>query len=1449
MSFARKLFALILTVGLVFQSPAYAATYFYRYGVTPAAETASAPSSPAPIGVFTILIDSPVPNVASIGDSYTATTYVYSNVGSVAFSVQSGALPAGITINPATGTISGSPLGVGTSSAVIQGIDTVTGKVATAAITIDTIDPFSISGNPGAVVTVNTPYSASFSLSGGSEPYGFSIGATPSGLSFVTSASTATLSGIPSVPGIYGIAVVGSEAHGLSVQYPFSLTVADLLSLAGSPPASGTVGVAYSGQLVVSGGAAPFSYALFAGTLPPGLMVKAATGIISGVPVAAGAKNGIRIKVTDASGQSAISAPFSIVISASGAQPLALSGTGVPNGIENVSYSSQFTAGGGSGGYVYSLVSGTLPAGLSLNSSTGLISGSPAFGSVGSYPGIAVQVTDSALHVVTSNPFTLSIAPGAVPLAISGVPVSSVQQGSNYAVKFTGTGGSGAGYVYAVTSGTLPHGLSLNSSTGLISGTATTVGTYPGIVVRVMDSSAHTASTAPFSIAVGAPPPLSITGSPTPSVNQGANYSAIWTAFDGSGAGYHFTSVGAALPPGLTLSDINGVQGFLSGTATLPGVYSGLQIQVQDSDGNVALSNLFTVTIVPTASPSSPLIISGVADGGQVGEVYSAQFVASGGVSPYVYAVASGMLPSGLTLDPATGLISGTPVVGGVSSGITVSVTDAVNTTVVTAPFSISVVDSSPLTISWTPQTNWQVGDFVAVAVTVSGGDSANYVFSINGTLPPGLSLFSSGALVGSLSEAGTFGPFSVTVSDGVRTATTDPATFNVASPGLFVSGFPPYNATEGVAYSVQYTAQGGSGSGYVYSMVGVLPAGLVLDPATGLISGTPAGGSAGTYSNLAVNAVDDGNNSAVSAVFSIKVQTPSTPLVVSGSPSPITAVGSSYSANFVASGGSGSGYIYSMVGMLPSGLTLNATSGVLSGTPAAGSDGTYSGLKVHVVDAMSNEVDSTPFSIVVHSAPTPLVVSGSASSAATVGVSYSASFSASGGSGSGYVYSMVGTLPSGLTLNTSTGELSGTPVVGSVGSYSSLQVHVVDDAGGQADSILFSIIVQPVPTGLAISGSPLGTAVEGVTYSSVFTASGGSGSGYVYSIMGTLPPGLALNSSTGTLSGTPTTAGSYPGLAVRVTDSASATATSSSFSITVAPASAPLSIAGFPDEGASLTSPYNSQFTASGGAGGYVYSMIGTLPSGLSLDPLSGLLSGNASGTAGTTYSGLAVKVTDSVSVTATSATFSITLINGGILKVLSPPPIAVINIPYSYRPVFTGGSGSYPNGFTNSPVSGTNFLAYPARSGFFTYSPTDGSIVGTVSNTGTGVFTYHTFDSNLTGLTSPPISIKVNPPIFMSLGSTPTGVVGQAYSSVVAGPKGGFENYSLNGIGYTTQSGPSLASLGLAPVIDSKTGYITLSGIPTATGTWKGTFSAVDVRGYAATTSQMTITINPAP
>ena len=127
-------------------------------------------------------------------------------------------------------------------------------------------------------------------------------------------------------------------------------------------------------------------------------------------------------------------------------------------------------ASGGTGADTWQLTSGTLPAGLSLNASTGLISGTPST-PVTATP-LTFKVTDSGSPVQTATAsLTLTIAPAT--LTITTASLSTGVVNVSYSQTLAATGGTGA-YTWQLTSGTLPAGLSLNASTGLISGTPTT---------------------------------------------------------------------------------------------------------------------------------------------------------------------------------------------------------------------------------------------------------------------------------------------------------------------------------------------------------------------------------------------------------------------------------------------------------------------------------------------------------------------------------------------------------------------------------------------------------------------------------------------------------------------------------------------------------------------------------------------------------------------------------------------------------------------------------------------------------------------------------------------------------------------------------------------------------------------------------------------------------------
>ena len=244
-------------------------------------------------------------------------------------------------------------------------------------------------------------------------------------------------------------------------------------------------------------------------------------------------------------------------------------------------------------------------------------------------------------------------------------------------------------------------------------------------------------------------------------------------------------------------------------------------------------------------------------------------------------------------------------------------------------------------------------------------------------------------------------------------------------------------------------------------------------------------------------------------------------------------AVGVSYGpVTFAASNGVG-GYSWSASG-LPSGLTFSS-SGVLSGTP--GSQGSSNPIFT-VTDAAGTTASATLSLTIGNSAPSLSITSPSSLSAGTVGTAYGpVTFAASGGT-SGYTWAATSGLPSGMSFSAG-GVLTGTPATGSQGAYS-LNVTVKDSSNTTAKAI-FALTINPSggSSNLFVSCPPLGTLTVGVAVSGNCSVFGGT-QPYTLSISaGALPAGLSLNSATGTIGGTPTTAGPYS-FTVQATDSGS---------------------------------------------------------------------------------------------------------------------------------------------------------------------------------------------------------------------------------------------------------------------------------------------------------------------
>lgn len=273
------------------------------------------------------------------------------------------------------------------------------------------------------------------------------------------------------------------------------------LTVSGAPVLSATVGQQYAGFLVsASGGVPPYTYSDPAGSLPDGLSVHPTVGLVSGVPTTAGESGAVALVARDVLGNQAILAPFNITAAAPGS-PLDLSGSPVTSAQVGVPYSFSISASGGEAPYTYAVASGALPAGVTLSASTGLVSGTPT--SEGTVSGIVLSVTDATSAVASLAPFSVTVAAASVVLAINGTPPTTATVGTPYNFTPTATGGT-APYAFALIAGTLPAGLSFNTSTGAVTGTPTTSGSASGLSIRVTDNVGATATLPSFGITVSA---------------------------------------------------------------------------------------------------------------------------------------------------------------------------------------------------------------------------------------------------------------------------------------------------------------------------------------------------------------------------------------------------------------------------------------------------------------------------------------------------------------------------------------------------------------------------------------------------------------------------------------------------------------------------------------------------------------------------------------------------------------------------------------------------------------------------------------------------------------------------------------------------------------------------------------------------------------------------------
>lgn len=178
--------------------------------------------------------------------------------------------------------------------------------------------------------------------------------------------------------------------------------------------------------------------------------------------------------------------------------PLTIQTTALPGGTSGISYVGTLTGTGGSAPYLWKVITGSLPAGLTLNPQTGAISGLPASAGVFSF---TAQVTDVQTPAATATKaLTITINPASVALQISTASLASATLGRTYSQTLTAVGGVKP-YTWRLTTGSLPTGLKLNTTTGNISGVPTRIGIW-NFSIGLQDAQNQVVVTRSFGIAV-----------------------------------------------------------------------------------------------------------------------------------------------------------------------------------------------------------------------------------------------------------------------------------------------------------------------------------------------------------------------------------------------------------------------------------------------------------------------------------------------------------------------------------------------------------------------------------------------------------------------------------------------------------------------------------------------------------------------------------------------------------------------------------------------------------------------------------------------------------------------------------------------------------------------------------------------------------------------------------
>ncbi|MEW6413301.1 MAG: putative Ig domain-containing protein [Candidatus Zixiibacteriota bacterium] len=700
----------------------------------------------------------------------------------------------------------------------------------------------------------------------------------------------------------------------------------------------------------------------------------------------------------------------------------------------------------------------TAPAGMTIDAATGVISWTPDV--VGD---IDVVVEASNTEGTDTQAFTIAVA-GIVP-AFTSTPVTTGTYGVAYSYDANVSGYPAP--TFALT--TAPAGMIINGTTGLISWTPDVVGDVPVVV-----EASNVAGTAvqSFSISVAGIAPA-FTSTPVTTGTYGVAYS-----YDADASGYPAPTFAlTTAPAGMT---IDAASGLVSWT---PDVVGDVAVVLEASNAYGSDAQTFTITVGGIA----PSITSLPCENAQYGVPYTCDVDADGYPAP-TFALTTA--PAGMTIDAASGLISWTPdLIGDVL--VVVEASNGYGSDV--QNFTIAVAGITPSFTS-TPVLTGTYGVAYSYDANADGYPAPTFALT---TAPAGMTVDAASGLVSWTPDD--VGDFAVVI-EAANAFGTDVQSFTITVTGIAPSftSTAPLGGVVGELYTYDANADGYPAPTFALTTA---PASMTIDAVSGLIGWTPA--AAGDY-DVVVEAANAFGSDVQSFTIGV-VDAPEAPLITS---TPVTGVtvNQLYTYDVEATGNPAPTFALTTA---PAGMTINATSGLISWTPTMVGD--YGVTVVASNDVEPDAVQSFTITVV---GIAPSFTSTPVTSVA-YGAAYSYDADADGIPAPTFALT---TAPAGMTIDAVSGLIEWTADFAG-------DVDVVIEASNAFGSDVQSFKISVLGAAPSFTSTPITIGTYGVAYSYDADADGIPAPTFALT---TAPAGMTIDAATGLVAWTPDDVGDF---------------------------------------------------------------------------------------------------------------------------------------------------------------------------------------------------------------------------------------------------------------------------------------------------------------------------------